>query len=80
MKLHEEREVEVGLEVDEVDETDAERGGADEGRPRKRRRGGEMGRDWKCDIEGCEKDFKSVSLYVFVYEYKFLTMSYRKKH
>lgn len=27
--------------------------------PRKRRRGGELGRDWKCEVEGCTKDFKS---------------------
>ena len=26
----------------------------------KRRRGGEHGRDWVCDFEGCTKDFKSV--------------------
>lgn len=63
LKLHEEREVEAGLEEDE---TDGEQGGED--RPRKRRRGGEMGRDWKCDIEDCEKDFKSVSLCEIVHE------------
>ncbi|KAH9898532.1 hypothetical protein C8Q73DRAFT_727296 [Cubamyces lactineus] len=28
-------------------------------RPRKRRRGGEVGRDWVCDVDGCGKDFKS---------------------
>ncbi|TFK62256.1 transcription factor iiia [Pluteus cervinus] len=27
--------------------------------PLKRRRGGEIGRDWKCEVEGCGKDFKS---------------------
>ncbi|KAG6889107.1 hypothetical protein C0995_003676 [Termitomyces sp. Mi166 len=27
--------------------------------PRKKRRGGEIGRDWKCDVDGCLKDFKS---------------------
>ncbi|KAF8629851.1 hypothetical protein AX15_003213 [Amanita polypyramis BW_CC] len=27
--------------------------------PTKRRRGGELGRDWKCSLDGCEKDFKS---------------------
>lgn len=26
----------------------------------KKRRGGEHGRDWACDFEGCAKDFKSV--------------------
>ena len=30
--------------------------------PRKRRRGGEIGRDWKCDVDGCDKDFKSVGI------------------
>ena len=29
--------------------------------PRKKRRGGEVGRDWKCEVVGCGKDFKSVS-------------------
>ena len=28
----------------------------------KRRRGGEIGRDWKCTEPGCDKDFKSVRL------------------
>ncbi|KAF8348279.1 transcription factor iiia [Amanita rubescens] len=27
--------------------------------PLKKRRGGELGRDWKCTTDGCEKDFKS---------------------
>ena len=27
----------------------------------KRRRDGKSGRDWKCDVKGCGKDFKSVS-------------------
>lgn len=27
--------------------------------PWKRRRGGEIGRDWKCDVDDCDKDFKS---------------------
>ena len=34
----------------------------DEALPWKRRRGGEVGRDWKCEVEGCTKDFKSVRL------------------
>ncbi|KAI0670027.1 hypothetical protein C8Q78DRAFT_160837 [Trametes maxima] len=33
--------------------------GSDNERPRKRRRGGEIGRDWVCEVEGCAKDFKS---------------------
>lgn len=53
--------MEAGLEAGDGNETDGERGVTSEDRPRKKRRGGEMGRDWKCDIEGCEKDFKSVS-------------------
>jgi len=58
LKLHEEREVEAELDAaaagsDREDDND-------EDRPRKKRRGGEMGRDWKCDAKGCEKDFKSV--------------------
>lgn len=28
--------------------------------PRKKRRGGEAGRDWKCEVDDCGKDFKSV--------------------
>ncbi|KAK2464203.1 hypothetical protein APHAL10511_003660 [Amanita phalloides] len=27
--------------------------------PQKKRRGGELGRDWKCAVDECEKDFKS---------------------
>jgi general transcription factor IIIA len=27
---------------------------------RKRRRGGEIGRDWVCQVKECRKDFKSV--------------------
>lgn len=54
MKLHEEREVEAGLDDDNEEDADGE------ARPKKRRRGGEMGRDWKCGVEGCGKDFKSV--------------------
>ena len=26
----------------------------------KRRRGGDVGRDWLCEVEGCDKSFKSV--------------------
>lgn len=59
--------MEAGLELDE-DRDGGE--GADEGqaRPKKRRRGGEMGRDWNCEVEGCGKDFKSVRL---CYTYRF---------
>ncbi|KAF5385936.1 hypothetical protein D9615_002293 [Tricholomella constricta] len=55
-KLHEQRELdqEMGAAVvsdaEDVETTEP---------PLKRRRGGEIGRDWKCDIDGCDKDFKS---------------------
>ncbi|EAU91525.1 transcription factor iiia [Coprinopsis cinerea okayama7 len=54
LKLHEERELEAQIRG-HVD-SDAEE---DLGPPKKRRRGGEIGRDWKCDFDGCTKDFKS---------------------
>lgn len=54
MKIHAQRELEAALA--EVDEGESE----DEERPRKRRRGGEIGRDWACDWDACEKAFKSV--------------------
>ncbi|KAL0577742.1 hypothetical protein V5O48_004236 [Marasmius crinis-equi] len=50
-KLHEQREVEAALNVSDVEDGDT--------RPRKKRRGGEIGRDWRCEVEGCGKDFKS---------------------
>ncbi|KAF8517174.1 hypothetical protein BU17DRAFT_50145 [Hysterangium stoloniferum] len=49
LKVHEERDMEDSLEYAV---------GADE-RPAKRRRGGEVGRDWICEVEGCPKAFKS---------------------
>jgi general transcription factor IIIA len=65
MRLHEQREVEAELEASIVDAgSDGDDG--DHGissiaiPPRKRRRGGEVGRDWKCTEGGCDKDFKSV--------------------
>lgn len=54
MKLHEQTEVEEVIAVD----SDADSVAGEP--PRKKRRGGEIGRDWKCDAEGCTKDFKSV--------------------
>jgi general transcription factor IIIA len=58
-KLHEERE----LEEEMVDGIIAEHGDIDSMQPPvKRRRGGEIGRDWKCDVDNCDKDFKSVSV------------------
>ena len=56
-KLHEQQEIETYLY--HTDRTDAP-GDALSSQPRKRRRGGELGRDWKCDFAGCGKDFKSV--------------------
>ncbi|EGO26511.1 hypothetical protein SERLADRAFT_447702 [Serpula lacrymans var. lacrymans S7.9] len=56
-KLHEQREVEAVLDEEYGDADEVDEDGAT--RSRKRRRGGELGRDWKCDIFGCEKDFKS---------------------
>ncbi|KAJ7647532.1 transcription factor iiia [Roridomyces roridus] len=49
-KLHEQQAIEA--EIDAIHDEDEQ--------PRKkRRRGGEVGRDWKCDVDGCTKDFKS---------------------
>ncbi|KAG1875449.1 hypothetical protein DFJ58DRAFT_756375 [Suillus subalutaceus] len=49
-KLHEQQELEAVLaDVEPSEATDL---------PRKRRRGGEVGRDWKCDK--CRKEFKSM--------------------
>ncbi|ESK93678.1 transcription factor iiia [Moniliophthora roreri MCA 2997] len=53
-KLHEEREIEAEINACAVD-SDAEATHP----PRKKRRGGEMGRDWRCEVQGCGKDFKS---------------------
>lgn len=56
LKIHAQRDIEADIDVavdSEEDETE---------RPRKRRRGGEVGRDWVCEVEGCSKDFKSVCL------------------
>lgn len=59
MKLHEQRDLENGLRAIHVDDTDADGGDEDEP-PQKKRRGGEIGRDFVCEVEGCGKDFKSV--------------------
>ena len=60
LKLHEQSEKEIELN-DAIAENEGDDGDYDE-RPKKKRRGGELGRDWKCGVEGCMKDFKSVSL------------------
>jgi general transcription factor IIIA len=53
MKLHEEHDMMEALETSH-DEDDPQ--------PTKKRRGGDWGRDWMCDHEGCSKEFKSVSI------------------
>lgn len=64
LRIHAERELEAELE------RHCGAGAGDEGeaddRPRKRRRGGEVGRDWACEEPGCEKDFKSVRRFFLV--------------
>ncbi|KAK7057485.1 hypothetical protein R3P38DRAFT_2841252 [Favolaschia claudopus] len=51
-KIHEQEAVEAELDAAMDVEEDGEP-------PRKKRRGGEVGRDWKCNVDGCTKDFKS---------------------
>ena len=58
-KLHEQREAEARAEAEADEENDC-------ASPRKTRRGGEYGRDWKCETEGCTKAFKSVRLSFFI--------------
>ena len=77
-----------GREVD--DHLDGEEGAGDDDEPAaKKRRGGEYGRDWICDFEGCTKDFKSVFstsrlrfsvLQLWVEQKKALTMHYNISH
>ncbi|KAI0094720.1 hypothetical protein BDY19DRAFT_872574, partial [Irpex rosettiformis] len=57
LKIHEQREMEEGLNVMEFDREDD--AGSDTSPSTKKRRGGEVGRDWVCGIEDCTKDFKS---------------------
>ncbi|KAI0735302.1 hypothetical protein C8Q76DRAFT_711770 [Earliella scabrosa] len=52
LKIHAQRDQEAELD-------DVPASGSEDERPRKRRRGGEVGRDWVCEVEGCSKDFKS---------------------
>ncbi|KAF9643120.1 hypothetical protein BDM02DRAFT_3157513 [Thelephora ganbajun] len=52
LKIHGGRELDGRL--------DGEEDAANDGEPAvKKRRGGDHGRDWVCDFEGCTKDFKS---------------------
>lgn len=53
MKIHEGRDLDGRLDGGE-DVTN------DDQPAMKRKRGGDYGRDWVCDFEGCTKDFKSV--------------------
>lgn len=53
-KLHDQSHVEGIVGADSDAETDLDEP------PKKRRRGGDVGRDWICDVGGCGKDFKSV--------------------
>ncbi|KZT38466.1 hypothetical protein SISSUDRAFT_986194 [Sistotremastrum suecicum HHB10207 ss-3] len=57
LKVHEDREIEDQLKADADDEADGVNG--DEERYAKRRRGGDVGRDWVCVEDGCDKAFKS---------------------
>ena len=71
--------MEEGLVVDGEGEGGGE-GEDGEERPKKRRRGGEVGRDWKCAVAGCEKDFKSVRSLPSPPSHSILTDTrYRKK-
>lgn len=58
-KLHEQRDLEIEINSAMGSDNDD----ANEEPPRKKRRGGEIGRDWKCEMAGCGKDFKSVRSY-----------------
>ncbi|KAK7045678.1 hypothetical protein VNI00_007511 [Paramarasmius palmivorus] len=53
-KIHEQQELEA-----EMGTIDSDADGDAPQPPRKKRRGGEFGRDCKCEVEGCGKDFKS---------------------
>ncbi|KAF8813744.1 hypothetical protein BYT27DRAFT_7220110 [Phlegmacium glaucopus] len=52
MKLHDERETELQIEA-------TQHLGQNDEPLKKKRRGGDQGRDWQCDVLGCDNDFKS---------------------
>lgn len=56
LKLHEQRELDHALDPDSDNESKQP--------AKKKRRGGEYGRDSKCEIADCAKDFKSVSFFL----------------
>ncbi|KAH8100626.1 hypothetical protein BXZ70DRAFT_972621, partial [Cristinia sonorae] len=58
LKIHEQREVEESLR-DVIPNNTYEGEDEREGPPQKKRRGGEVGRDFVCEFAGCGKDFKS---------------------
>ena len=75
IKLHDERDAELQLEA-------TQHLGQNDGEPlKKKRRGGDQGRDWLCDVLGCDKDFKSVR-FVMVVIFGFLPSRFdiRKRH
>lgn len=54
LKTHEGRDLDGRLDGED---------GANHGEPAmKKNRGGDHGRDWACEFEGCTKDFRSVSV------------------
>ncbi|KAG8967632.1 Strongly-conserved Zn-finger binding protein (TFIIIA) [Tulasnella sp. 419] len=62
IKLHEQRKEEMALEHSldsDVDHSIREESPDAQLTPQKKRRGGDMGRDWKCDLDECNKAFKS---------------------
>lgn len=65
LKVHEGRDVDARLD----DEEDAVN---DDGPVVKKRRGGDHGRDWICDFDGCTKDFKSVFPFLQYYVHRFM--------
>ncbi|KAG9312012.1 hypothetical protein JVU11DRAFT_7285 [Chiua virens] len=58
-KLHEQQEIEAQLYHADMTDAPEDASDTENSHPWKRRRGGELGRDWKCDFAGCDKDFKS---------------------
>ena len=70
IRLHDEREAELQLETTENDDEP----------PKKKRRGGDQGREWQCDVLGCDKDFKSVRVIVVVTYFLCSRFDTRKRH